>query len=122
MATSDDCQIYISAEDIGIHTIVSTSKKQVETCLECVISFADDHKKRLYKDLFTKLISINYHKLCAMVDDGDTEARMVWQTCCEDIVMLFCLRFVMFKKPIPILSPDSLDELRRGMEYPVPPE
>lgn len=114
---SDDYKeeyIYLDTSDIGLDILVKATHKKFQ-------EFVDTQEKNSYEKnaWIFKQVWIAIKK--ATKDGTDKICESEWGNLNDDIYIFYCLRWLLFKKPVPILL-NSVAEKALEKSYPDPCE
>ena len=106
---SDDYKeeyIFLQTRDIGLDVLVKTKHKQLQ-------QFIEDEKNNSYEENATIFMRVWTAIKEATKDGIDKiyEVEPEWSNLCDDIFIFYALRWLLFKKPVPIVCNSVVEEV-----------
>ena len=104
--------IYLSTEELGLQVLVKTPHKEFEENLEkCEAEMSREQAAAVFKKAWSIIKKTDIDKIY--------DVQPAWGNFCDDIVIFFAMRWILFKKPVPIVKQSVVNTLQReGYEDP----
>ena len=107
-----DEHIYLSTKELGLDVLVKTRHKDFEEMLEkCEAEMTREDAARIFKKVWSVIKNTDVDKIY--------DVQPAWSNFCDDIAVFFTVRWILFKKPVPIVKQSIVKTLTlQGYEDP----
>ena len=104
--------IYLCTDELGLDLLVKTDRNQFDRMLEICEAVMDrEDAAHIFKKVWSVIKNTDVDKIY--------DVQPAWGKFCDDIAVFFTVRWVLFKKPVPIVKQSIVKRLtRQGYEDP----
>jgi len=105
--------IWLNTAELNMDILVKTPHKYFTEFLEnCEATMSREDAARMFKKVWAVIKKTDINKIY--------DVQSAWSNFCDDIAIFFTLRWILFKKPVPIVKQNIVKTLKReGYEDPV---
>ena len=98
--------IYLCTDELGLDILVKTDRYQFDRMLEICGAVMDrEDAAHIFKKVWSVIKNTDVDKIY--------DVQPAWNNFCDDIAMFFTVRWILFKKPVPIVKQSIVKSLTR---------
>ena len=98
--------IYLNTSDLGLDVLVRGSHQAFQKFITTESENSFDKNSMLFKQVWAEI-----KKATKDGTDKIYEVEPAWSNLCDDIFIFYALRWILFKKPVPITTPSFAEQV-----------